>query len=167
MNLMPGISSDLDDDDIPYGELSMAVAADMLVHMPKLQTMELWCGDRDHGLLFRFETFQGSTTTPPTITIGTTWDLREDSHEDAHGHQIEWFTPKVQSVWTEKARQYSQLPLVVKNIALPQIQSPAGHHLWAYMEVLDKLALRDLVIDPVSYYDMTQDATHGTDGDDM
>ncbi|KAL1895399.1 hypothetical protein Sste5346_005205 [Sporothrix stenoceras] len=146
--------SEEDEGETP-GQYAISLTADMLVHMPKLETLELWCGDKDLGCFFRFETFQGSSTTPPTVTIGSTWDLK--------GDRIGWWTPKLQSVWTKKAKQYSQLPLSVRNIALPEIRSPSGLYLWAYMEVIDKLALRDLVIDPVSYYDMTQDATHGTD----
>lgn len=127
----------------------IALAAEMVTHMPALQILELWYGDKQHGCLFRFEPAHNSTTTPPTITIQTTWD-----------EQPEWWTPDMEALWATKAIQFSRLPLRVEHSVLPEMVSLSGNQLTPYMRVMEHLALRDRVIDPVSFHDMKQDATH-------
>ena len=127
----------------------IALAAEMVTHMPALQILELWYGDKQHGCLFRFEPAQNSISTPPTITIQTTWD-----------GQPEWWTPEMEATWATKATQFSRLPLRVEHSVLLEMGSPSGNRLAPYMRVMEHLTLRDLVIDPVSFHDMKQDATH-------
>ncbi|ERS96193.1 hypothetical protein HMPREF1624_07102 [Sporothrix schenckii ATCC 58251] len=134
---------------VEYGSRAVRLAAEMITHMPALEILELWYGNKEHGCLFRFESTRRSAAARPVITILTTWDA-----------QPAWWTPELESLWAESAALLSPYPLRVEHRVLPEMLSPTNNRLAPYMRVIGNLVLRDRVIDPVSLYDMVQDPTY-------
>jgi hypothetical protein len=110
--------------------------------MPKLETLELWNGDKQYGAVFRYERSLRSADgrqRVPVITVMTSWTAYFP------------LDPLVLEQWRTVALKHTGLELVVKTGSMP---APAH----SYGSVLPFLKLRRLVLHPVSLHQVQWEA---------
>jgi hypothetical protein len=102
-------------------------------NMPKLQTMEIWNGEKENACVFRYVMVDGF----PTITWQSVWDLQLES--------------RVVKIWEAVALEYSGQPLCVDVLQVP------GGNILSHAFAIDQLWLKRQILRPISLYQIRKE----------
>lgn len=119
------------------GHRALVAAGLMALEMPKLKIMELWHTQPWDACFFRYE------SNPAKITIAATWDVRPI------------LTASCMRVWTNTAEMVAHQPLRVSICRLPAFTCT---HMAFHCRLLRFLRLRNMIVDPVSRFQMEAEA---------
>lgn len=101
--------------------------------MPKLQTMEIWNGEKGNACVFRYMIADGF----PILTWRSVWDLRLES--------------RVVGIWESVSLEHSGQPLCVD---APQV--PKGT-IRSHAFAIDQLLLKQQILRPISLYQIRKE----------